>query len=136
ITLDRGTETVDRFSARVWNRRMTDIRTVDIAQVIAASGGAGRFEGRDHGSPVSFFYVTSEPGKGASKHRHPYIETIVIIDGDLDVTVDGTTQLMHGGTIALIPANAWHEFTIRGDRRAMMVNIPPVNEMIQGNWAG
>lgn len=114
---------------------MADIRTIDIAEVIAASGGAGRFEGKDHGSPVSFFYVTSEPGKGASKHRHPYVETFVIIDGDIEVTVDGTTERMHGGTIAIIPANSWHEFTNRGERRALMVNIHPTDEMIQENWA-
>lgn len=115
---------------------MVDIRTVDIAEVIAASGGSGRFEGKDHGSPVSFFYVTSGPGKGASKHRHPYSETFVIIDGDIEVTVDGTTERMHGGTIAIIPANAWHEFTNMGDRRALMVNIHPVDTMVQENWTG
>lgn len=111
------------------------MKTVEIAEVIAASRGAGRFEGKDYGSPVSFFYVTSEPGKGASKHRHPYSETFVIIDGDIEVTVDGTTERMHGGTIAIIPANAWHEFTNVGERRALMVNIHPVPEMIQENGA-
>ncbi|MEX1078255.1 MAG: cupin domain-containing protein [Homoserinimonas sp.] len=114
---------------------MAEIRTIDIAEVIAASGGSGRFEGKNHGSPVSLFYVTSQPGKGASKHRHPYIETFVIVDGDIEVTVDGATELMHSGTIAIIPAGAWHEFTNRGDRRALMVNIHPVDEMIQENWA-
>lgn len=114
---------------------MTEVKKVVIADVIAASRGAGRFEGKDHGSPVSFFYVTSEPGKGASKHRHPYAETFVIIDGDIEVTVDGTTERMHGGTIAIIPPNAWHEFTNMGDRRALMVNIHPTDEMIQENWA-
>ena len=90
--------TVDRARPGCWNRGMADIRTIDIGEVIAASRGAGRFEGKDHGSPVSFFYVTSEPGKGASKHRHPYVETFVIIDGDIEITVDRTTQRMHGGT--------------------------------------
>jgi quercetin dioxygenase-like cupin family protein len=115
---------------------MADIRTIDIPEVIAASRGAGRFEGKDHGSPVSFFYVTSEPGKGASKHRHPYIETFVIIDGDIEVIVGGVTERLHGGTIAIIPANTWHEFTNMGDRRALMVNIHPVDEMIQEDWVG
>jgi quercetin dioxygenase-like cupin family protein len=126
---------VDPVRSEVWNRSMTEVRKVPIADVIAASGGAGRFEGKDHGSPVSFFYVTSEPGKGASKHRHPYSETFVIIDGDIEVTVDGATERMHSGTIAIIPANSWHEFTNKGDRRALMVNIHPTDEMIQENWA-
>ena len=110
------------------------MKTIGIAEVIAASRGAGRFEGKDHGSPVSFFYVTSEPGKGASKHRHPYIETFVIIDGDIEVTVDGTMQRLQGGTIAMIPANTWHEFTNVRERPALMVNIHPVDTMVQENW--
>ena len=110
------------------------MNTVDIAGVIAASGGSGKFEGADHSSPVSFFYVTSEPGKGADKHRHPYAETFVIIDGDIDVTVDGITERLHGGTIAIIPAHAWHEFTNVSDHRALMVNIHPVERMIQEDW--
>jgi quercetin dioxygenase-like cupin family protein len=110
------------------------MKTVQIAEVIAASGGAGRFEGKDHGSPVSFFYVTSAPGKGARKHRHPYVETFVIIDGEIDVTVDGETERMSSGTVAMIPAGAWHEFTNRSDHNALMVNIHPVDTMIQENW--
>lgn len=111
------------------------MNTVGIITVIAESGGSGKFEGVDHGSPVSFFYVTSAPGKGASKHRHPYIETFVIIDGEIDVTIDGVTERMHGGTIAIIPADSWHEFTNMGDRKALMVNIHPVDKMIQEDWA-
>lgn len=110
------------------------MKTVQIAEVIAASGGAGRFEGKDHGSPVSFFYVTSVPGKGARKHRHPYVETFVIIDGEIDVTVDGETERMSSGTVAMIPAGSWHEFTNRSDHNALMVNIHPVDTMIQENW--
>lgn len=59
------------------------MNTVDIAQLIAQSGGPGKFEGDDHGSPVSFFFVTSPPGTGASKHRHPYVETFVVIEGEI-----------------------------------------------------
>lgn len=110
------------------------MNTIEIAKIIAASGGSGKFEGKDYGSPVSFFYVTSAPGKGASKHRHPYIETFVIIDGDIDATVDGETERMSGGTIAIIPAYAWHEFTNRSDHAALMVNIHPVDTMIQEDW--
>ncbi|WP_166876523.1 cupin domain-containing protein [Salinibacterium sp. ZJ450] len=110
------------------------MNTVEIAQLIAQSGGAGRFEGEDHGSPVSFFFVTSPPGKGASKHRHPYIETFVVIEGEIEAIVGGEMHMLHGGTIAMIPANTWHEFKNRSTRNALMVNIHPVPRMVQEDW--
>jgi quercetin dioxygenase-like cupin family protein len=111
------------------------MNTVEIAQLIAESGGAGRFEGDDHGSPVSFFFVTSPPGKGAAKHRHPYVETFVIIEGEIEAIVGGVQELLHPGTIAMIPANTWHEFTNRSEHNALMVNIHPVPRMVQENWS-
>jgi quercetin dioxygenase-like cupin family protein len=111
------------------------MNTVEIAQIIAESGGAGRFEGDDHGSPVSFFFVTSPPGEGAAKHRHPYVETFVIIEGEIEAIVGGELQTLPAGTIAMIPANTWHEFKNRSDRNALMVNIHPVSRMVQENWS-
>jgi quercetin dioxygenase-like cupin family protein len=111
------------------------MNTVDIAQIIAESGGAGRFEGDDHGSPVSFFYVTSPPGEGAAKHRHPYVETFVIIRGEIEAIVGGVQQMLPPGTIAMIPANTWHEFKNRSEHNALMVNIHPVPRMVQQDWS-
>jgi quercetin dioxygenase-like cupin family protein len=98
-------------------------------------GGSLRFEGGEYGSSVSFFVVTSGPGRGASKHRHPYDETYVILDGEIEVIVDGETVMVGSGHIAVIPANAWHEFKNRSDHAALMVNIHPVPEMIQEDWS-
>jgi quercetin dioxygenase-like cupin family protein len=78
--------------------------------------------------------VTSPPGKGADKHRHPYEEIFVILDGDIEVIVDGQRRMISGGNIAIIPANAWHEFKNRSNHAALMVNIHPVPGMIQEDW--
>ena len=107
---------------------------IDTNSLRPPSGGSARFEGVNYGASVSFFVVTSAPGRGADKHRHPYDETFVILDGDIEVIVGGETRMLGGGNIAVIPANTWHEFKNRSDHAALMVNIHPVPEMIQEDW--
>lgn len=107
---------------------------IDIDSLKPSGGGAARFEGVNHGASASFFVVTSAPGKGAQRHRHPYDETFVILDGPIEVIVEGVTQLVEGGKIVVIPANSWHEFTNRSDHPALMVNIHPSPKMIQEDW--
>jgi quercetin dioxygenase-like cupin family protein len=41
-------------------------------------GGTVTFEGEPHGSGVSFFLVSNEPGQGPDLHRHPYSETGIV----------------------------------------------------------
>jgi quercetin dioxygenase-like cupin family protein len=108
---------------------------IDIARLKPPSGGAARFEGIDHDADVSFFIVTSAPGRGADKHRHPYREIFVILDGDIEVIVDGEMARVGKGNIVVIPANTWHEFKNRSDHPALMVNIHPVVQMVQEDWS-
>ena len=41
----------------------------------------GRFEGREHGSSVSFFIGTFDAGTGPGLHLHPYDETFIVEAG-------------------------------------------------------
>ena len=108
---------------------------IQIDSLRPPSGGSPRFEGAEYGSSVSFFVVKSKPGRGADKHRHPYDETFVILDCDIEVIVGGEQRMISSGNIAVIPANTWHEFKNRSDHPALMVNIHPVPEMIQEDWS-
>jgi quercetin dioxygenase-like cupin family protein len=111
------------------------ITPIDITSLKPQGGGAARFEGIDHDADVSFFVITSAPGRGADKHRHPYREIFVILEGDIEVIVDGEMQRVSKGNIVVIPANAWHEFKNRSDHPALMVNIHPVLKMVQEDWS-
>ncbi|MDQ3707436.1 MAG: cupin domain-containing protein [Chloroflexota bacterium] len=111
------------------------MKVIDINSLKPPRGGAARFEGINYGATASFFVVTSAPGRGADKHRHPYEEIFVILEGEIEVIVGGETRMISGGNIAIIPPNTWHEFKNRSDHAALMVNIHPVPEMIQEDWA-
>lgn len=107
---------------------------IDIDQMKAPGEEAANFQGFKHGASISFFAVQFSPGRGPNKHRHPYEETFIILDGEIKAIVDGQTQTIGGAKIVIIPANTWHEFKNRSDKPLHMVNIHPVPKMIT-EWA-
>lgn len=110
------------------------MQLIDINSLRPVSGGSPRFEGVNHDATVSFFVVDSPPGKGAVKHRHPYEEIFILLDGVIEAVIDGETYMVESGNIIVIPPNTWHEFKNRSDHPLLMVNIHPAPSMIQENW--
>lgn len=90
-----------------------------------------RFEGSDHGSNVSFFLVSNDPGQGPRLHRHPYDETWSVLEGEATIVVGEQTLIAHAGDTAVAPADTWHRFTNTGSGtlRAVCIHASPV--MIQ-----
>ena len=82
---------------------------VDINSIKPPGEEASTFQGLKHGASISFFVVQFSPGKGPKKHRHPYEEPFVILDGEIEVIVDDQTQTVSAATIVIVPANTWHE---------------------------
>jgi quercetin dioxygenase-like cupin family protein len=93
------------------------------------SGSSHRFDGADHGAPVSFFMIHSEPGDGPALHRHPYAETFVIEEGQATFTVGEETIEAKAGEIVVAPAGIPHAFVNSGSSLLRSVNIHPVAEM-------
>lgn len=95
-----------------------------------------RFEGADHGSPVSLFVGEVTPGGGPVLHRHPYEETFVLAEGTVRFTVDGEELDAQGGQIVVVPAGARHRFLVTGDRPLRFVSVHPAPRMVQENLEG
>ena len=94
----------------------------------------GRFEGREHGSSVSFFIGTFDAGTGPGLHLHPYDETFIVEAGSATFTVDGETFELGAGQITVVPANAPHKFVSREGFR--LISISPADHMQQENLEG
>jgi mannose-6-phosphate isomerase-like protein (cupin superfamily) len=93
--------------------------------------GTVTFEGKDHGSGVSFFLVDNEPGVGPTLHRHPYPETWVVRSGTASFTA-GEAELQAGpGDIVVVAAGTAHRFRSAGPDRLEMVCIHPSPEIIE-----
>jgi quercetin dioxygenase-like cupin family protein len=89
----------------------------------------GRFEGREHGSSVSFFIGTFDAGTGPGLHRHPYDETFIVEAGSATFTIEGETLELAAGQIAVVRANTPHKFVSGEGFR--LISIAPSDHMIQ-----
>jgi len=89
----------------------------------------GRFEGRDHGSSVSFFIGTFDAGTGPSLHTHPYDETFIVEAGSATFTVGDDTFELAAGQIAVVPAETPHKFVSGEGFR--LISVAPSDHMIQ-----
>jgi quercetin dioxygenase-like cupin family protein len=94
----------------------------------------GRFEGREHGSSVSFFIGTFDVGTGPGLHLHPYDETFIVEAGSATFTVDGETLELGAGQITVVPANTPHKFVSGEGFR--LISISPADHMQQENLEG
>jgi quercetin dioxygenase-like cupin family protein len=94
----------------------------------------GRFEGRDHGSSVSFFVGEFQPGTGPSLHRHPYDETFIVEAGSATFTLGDETLELGAGQIIVVPAGAPHKFVSGEGFR--IVSISPSDHMQQEDLEG
>jgi quercetin dioxygenase-like cupin family protein len=110
------------------------MKTIDINRLTPPGEEVAIFQGLKHGANVSFFIVHFSPGKGPRKHRHPYEETFILLEGEIEAIVDGETKTLRENNIVIIPAGAWHEFKNRSEKQVFMINIHPVPEMIT-EWA-
>lgn len=89
----------------------------------------GRFEGRDHGSSVSFFIGTFREGTGPGLHTHPYDETFIVEAGSAVFTIGDETVELGAGQIAVVPAGTPHKFVSGEGFR--LISISPSDHMIQ-----
>lgn len=110
------------------------MKVLNIEAMKEPGDDALQFQGFEHEAGTSFFVAETTPGGGPSRHRHPYEEVFVVLRGDIEFIVDEQRQMVSSGSIAIVPANTWHEFRNRSNLPALMVNIHPVPRMIT-EWA-
>jgi quercetin dioxygenase-like cupin family protein len=71
--------------------------------------------GREQNITSTFSINAAEPGAGAPLHTHAMDELIVIMEGTLEVRIDGETQVAGKEHTIVIPPGAEHGFTVVGD---------------------
>ena len=68
-------------------------------------GVTGRYA---HTKTFTVGYVTIEKGAIMPFHSHIHEQTTQVVSGQLEMTIDGKTEILEPGTIAVIPSNALH----------------------------
>jgi quercetin dioxygenase-like cupin family protein len=86
-----------------------------------AGAWAGRFWRSDS---MSFAHYDFTAGASIHEHHHPNEEVWTVIEGRLEVTIDGETQVAGPGSIGVVPSDALHSVRALSDGRAIVANHP------------
>ena len=60
------------------------------------------------GSSIEICDMRGPAEAGPPPHRHPWEEIYVVLEGALEINVDGNTQIVNAGGVAHVPANTVH----------------------------
>jgi quercetin dioxygenase-like cupin family protein len=77
-----------------------------------------------HSSNMTFGYYAVAAGASIHAHSHPNEEVWHVIEGEIEVTIDGETQVAGPGCAAVIPADTMHAVKAVTDGRAIVVDYP------------
>jgi quercetin dioxygenase-like cupin family protein len=100
---------------------MAFIDTSKLKVVERLPGWYGRYF---HSQNMTFAHYEFRRGASIHEHLHPQEEVYEVIEGELEVTIDGIAQIARAGLVAIVPANARHSVKALSDGRAIIVDYP------------
>jgi quercetin dioxygenase-like cupin family protein len=77
-----------------------------------------------HSQSMTFAHYDFARGSSIHEHFHAQEEVYEVIEGELEVTIDGATQIARAGVVAIVPSNARHSVRALTDGRAIIVDCP------------
>lgn len=77
-----------------------------------------------HSPSMTFAHYDFLRGSSIHEHFHSQEEVYEVIEGELEVTIDGVAQVARPGLVAIVPANVPHSVKALTDGRAITVDYP------------
>jgi quercetin dioxygenase-like cupin family protein len=77
-----------------------------------------------HSATMTFAHYEFDAGSSIHEHHHPEEEVWNVIEGELEVTIDGEARVAGPGCVAIVPANTPHSVRALTDGRAIIVDHP------------
>lgn len=82
-----------------------------------------------HSDNMTFaYFTTEEASEPVSEHHHPHEEMWNILEGELEVMIDGVTQTVGPGCVAVVPSGVRHAVRALCASRAIVVDFPNRDE--------
>jgi quercetin dioxygenase-like cupin family protein len=100
-------------------RYFKDIETKEIAP--------GFFSKLIHTETNTINFIEVKAGCSVPRHRHIHEQCSFIIEGEFELTVNDSPQVLNTGLFAIVPSNAWHSGTAITDCRLIDI-FSPVRE--------
>ncbi|HTX42548.1 MAG TPA: cupin domain-containing protein [Acidobacteriaceae bacterium] len=84
-------------------------------------GWSGRYF---HSSTMTFAHYNFVCNSSIHEHSHPQEEVYEVLEGELELIIDGEPCIAHAGSVAIIPAGARHSVKALTDGRVFIVDSP------------
>jgi len=84
-------------------------------------GWRGRFF---HSPSMTFAHYDFVPGASVHEHFHPQEEVWDVIEGEVELTIDGVTHAVRPGVVGIVPGNVRHSVKALTSGRAIIVDYP------------
>jgi quercetin dioxygenase-like cupin family protein len=92
--------------------------------------------GRYFQSPsMTFAHYDFTRGASIHEHFHPQEEVYEVIEGELEVTIDGTTQVARAGLVAIVPSDVRHSVKALTERPSHHRRLSAAARIRQFDWA-
>jgi quercetin dioxygenase-like cupin family protein len=100
---------------------MAIVDTNSLRVVERLPGWRGRYF---HSANMTFAHYDFTSGSTIHEHFHPEEEVYEVIEGELELTIDGVAQIARAGLVAIVPAGIRHSVKALTDGRAIVVDYP------------
>jgi quercetin dioxygenase-like cupin family protein len=77
-----------------------------------------------HSPSMTFAHYDFARGASIHEHFHAQEEVWQVIEGEVEMTIDGVAQIARPGMVGIVPANVRHSVKALTDGRAMIVDYP------------
>jgi quercetin dioxygenase-like cupin family protein len=82
-----------------------------------------------HSASMTFAHYDFKRGASIHEHSHAPEEVYEVVEGELEVTIEGEAEIVRPGVVAIVPSNARHSVKALSDGRAIIVDYPLRREM-------
>jgi quercetin dioxygenase-like cupin family protein len=100
---------------------MPFVDTTGLAVIERLPGWHGRYF---HSENMTFAHYDFTRGASIHEHFHPEEEVYEVIEGELELSIDGVAQIARAGLVAIVPANVRHSVKALTDGRVIIVDCP------------
>ena len=81
-----------------------------------------------HSACMTFAHYEFVRGASIHEHSHPQEEVYQVIEGELEITVGGVTEIARPGVAAIVPSNVVHSVRALSDGCVIIVDSPRRND--------
>jgi quercetin dioxygenase-like cupin family protein len=82
-----------------------------------------------HSPTMTFAHYEFVRGSSVHEHFHSQEEVWNVIEGELEMTIDGVTEIARPGMVGIVPSNVRHSVKALTDGRAIIVDYPLRREL-------